>query len=100
MSRGYVIGPAYRKKLLMGLRGIQIALLFFAGLCVLVGFMGGSLIAGGVLGSFFIGLAFMPIGGRVIDEWVFVMVNWILKGTRGQRKTQTASAFVGSEASY
>lgn len=98
MPRGYVIGPAYRKKLLMGLRGIQIALLFFAGLCVLVGFMGGSLIAGGVLGSFFIGLAFMPIGGRVIDEWVFVMVNWILKGTRGQRKTQTASAFVGSEA--
>jgi hypothetical protein len=98
MSKGYVIGPAYRKKLLMGFRGIQIALLFFAGVCVLLGFMGGNLIAGGILSSVFIGAAFMPIGGRVIDEWVYVMVNWLLKGSRGQRKTQTASAFVGSEA--
>lgn len=94
----YLIGPAYRKKLLLGLRAVQIALLFFAGLCILVGFISGSLVIGAILGAVFIGAAFMPIGGRVIDEWVFVMVNWFIKGSRGQRKVQTASAFVGSEA--
>ncbi|MBP9115758.1 MAG: hypothetical protein KBF89_05375 [Acidimicrobiia bacterium] len=98
MPRGYMIGPAYRKKLLMGLRTIQIALLFFSGICVLIGFMSGSLVIGAILGSVFIGAAFMPIGGRVIDEWVLVMYNWISKGTKKQRTTQTASAFVGSEA--
>ena len=74
-----MIGPAYRKKLLMGLRTIQIALLFFSGICVLIGFMSGSLVIGAILGSVFIGAAFMPIGGRVIDEWVLVMYNWIMK---------------------
>ncbi len=94
----YLIGPAYRKKLLLGLRAIQIALLFFAGVCVMIGFMAGSLLFGALIGAVFIGAAFMPIGGRVIDEWVFVMVNWFIKGSKGQRRTQTASAFVGSEA--
>lgn len=97
--KSYMIGPAYRKKLLLGLRAIQIVLLFAAGVCILIGFMGGFLIPGALLSAVFIGAAFMPIGGRVIDEWVFVMVNWFIKGSKGQRKSQTASAFVGSEAS-
>jgi hypothetical protein len=98
MAESYILGPAYRKKLLLGLRAIQIVLLFCGGMCVFVGFMGGFLFFGAIIGAAFVGLTFMPIGGRVIDEWVFVMFNWFLKGSRGQRKTQTASAFVGSES--
>lgn len=96
--QGYILGPAYRKKLLMGLRAVQIGLLGFATAQFFLFFMAGQPIIGILIASVFIGAAFMPIGGRVIDEWTFIMVNWLLKGSRGQRKTQTASAFVGSES--
>lgn len=99
MSRGYILGPAYRKKLLMGLRAVQIALIGFAILQFFILFLNGQPIIGAIILAVFVGAAFMPLGGRVIDEWILVMFNWLLKGSRGQRNTQTASAFVGSEAS-
>ena len=75
MSRGYVLGPAYRKKLLMGLRAVQIALIGFAIAQFFFLFLSGQPIIGAIIAAAFIGAAFMPIGGRVIDEWILVMFN-------------------------
>ncbi len=84
MTRGYKLGSAEPKKLLMGFRTSQVVIL---GVGVMVCFV---MLASGLLlptlGVVFVSaaLAFLPFGGRNLDEWVPIFGKWTITGSKGR----------------
>ena len=84
MARGYKLGTAEPKKLFMGLRTSQVAIL---GAGVAVCFFAvaiNQLPATLVIAAIFAGLAFLPFGGRNLDEWIPIFMKWTLTGSKGR----------------
>jgi hypothetical protein len=86
----YRFGPLERRGVLVGLRATQLAFLGTGGLLVVTaGRVFAPTVALAV--ALFISLmvafaAFVPIGGRALDEWVPVFGQWVLSGITGRRR--------------
>ena len=93
MDIRYHFGPRDRRGVLLGIRLGQIAILAtgaFAGMVVLLGARGS---AGGLLALLLVvgltaTLAFVPISGRALDEWLPAFVHFLLHGKRMWRSPQ------------
>lgn len=105
MARGYKLGSAEPKKLLMGLRTSQVVI---CAIGIFLGFIfaaAGQLLIVGIELVICAAMAFLPFGGRNLDEWVPIFAKWTVTGNSGRnyhsaapllghtdRKTQMVSA--------
>lgn len=90
MTAQYRIGPAERKRLLMGLRTPQVVIMGTSfGLSVFAFSIGGifAMAAIVIIGAI---LSFAPISGRQADEWLPVILGWVMKGSGGRAHTSMA----------
>lgn len=86
----YRFGPLERRGLLLGLRGSQLAVFGAAGVLAVLGtrtfspgIAVGALLAIGVTAAF---AAFVPIGGRGLDEWLPIVASWSVGVVVGSRR--------------
>jgi len=94
MARGYKLGSAEPKKLLMGLRTSQVVLCAVGVFLSFVLMSAGQLILVIAVIGIFAGLAFLPFGGRNLDEWVPIFAKWIITGDSG-RNYHAAAPLLG-----
>ncbi len=94
MTRGYKLGVAEPKKLLLGFRTSQVVILAVGTFLSFIALAAGQLIVVLVLILLFAGLAFLPFGGRNLDEWVPIFAKWILTGSKG-RNYHAAAPLLG-----
>lgn len=90
MARGYKLGSAEPKKLLMGLRTSQVVLCAIGILFAFVLAAAGLLIWVFLVVPIFAGMAFLPFGGRNLDEWAPIFARWVLAGSSGHTYHATA----------
>lgn len=95
----YRFGPLDRSGLLVGLRGGQIAILAL-GAVVAVGLLRRMPSWTGVGVGLAIAvaacvIAFVPVAGRTIEEWIPVMVGWVGAGLTGRRRFTSSAPLAG-----
>jgi hypothetical protein len=86
----YRFGPLERRGLLLGLRVSQMVIFGIAGLVAVAASRTltptgafGVVVAIALLSAF---VAFVPIGGRALDEWLPVIGQWVLDGVASRRR--------------
>ena len=96
----YRFGPLERRGLLVGLTGPQLSVLFLAGVTAVITLRTLPAFSGFVLAAF-IGafgalLAFVPVAGRTIEEWLPLAGAWVVRRRRrfvSPRPTSGAATF-------
>jgi hypothetical protein len=84
MARGYKLGTAEPTKLFMGLRTSQAVILAIGVAFCFVAVAINQLMATIFIVAIFAGLAFLPFGGRNLDEWIPIFARWTLTGSSGR----------------
>jgi hypothetical protein len=96
----YRFGPLERRGLLLGLRGSQVAVVGAAGIALLASVKslppGGALAAVLVVSLVTAFIAFVPIGGRTLDEWLPVASLWLLGGITNKRHFLSSQPAAGA----
>ncbi len=96
----YRFGPLERRGVLAGLRSTQLVTLGAGGLLIVaVGRTlspAPALIAALLIGLFVTFAAFVPIGGRALDEWLPVLGGWVAAGVTGRRRFVSRKCLEGS----
>lgn len=94
MARGYKLGSAEPKKLLMGFRTSQVVICAIGILFSFTLLAAGQLLLVVVVVIVAAGLAFLPFGGRNLDEWIPIFAKWIVTGSSG-RSYHAAAPLLG-----
>lgn len=86
----YRFGPLERRGLLVGLRGSQLLILGATGLVVVAAARTlsptSAVVFMLVIAIAAVFAAFVPVGGRMLDEWVPVVARWALADLTGQQR--------------
>ena len=95
----YRFGPLERRGVLAGLRVTQLLILGLGGVVIVASVRAlppgpalASVLMIGLLATF---AAFVPIGGRALDEWLPVLSDWTLAGLSGKRRFVSRKAQEG-----
>lgn len=98
----YRFGPLERRGVLAGLRVTQLLILGLGGVLIIATVRAlpptaalGSVLLIGLLVTF---AAFVPIGGRALDEWLPVLSDWTFTGLSGRRRFVSRKAQEGHTA--
>ena len=94
MARGYKLGSAEPKKLLLGFRTSQVVICAIGIFLVFITLAAGQLIAVFVVIFVTAALAFLPFAGRSLDEWIPIFTKWLITGSSG-RNYHAAAPLLG-----
>lgn len=84
MARGYKLGSAEPKKVFFGFRTSQVVILAVGTFICFIALAAGQLLATLIIVLLACGLAFLPFGGRNLDEWVPIFGKWMVTGSKGR----------------
>jgi hypothetical protein len=90
MARGYKLGSAEPKKFIMGLRTSQFVICAVAIAFAFIIMATGHIILVVPVVGIGAALAFLPFGGRNMDEWLPIFARWVLTGKSGRQYYATA----------
>lgn len=90
MTRSYKIGSADPKKIMMGFRTSQVVIVAIFVAIAFLSLASGNIIL--VLPILLIGacLAFLPLKGRSLDEWIPIFMKWFIGGKKIRNSTSIA----------
>ena len=87
MDPTYVFGPRDRRALLLGMRLPQLVLVAAGAVCLLLGLLGSATFgttAGVAVAALSLALAFLPVQGRPLVDWVRPILNYVHGRVTGQ----------------
>ncbi len=90
MAQGYKLGGAEPKKLFMGFRTSQVVILAIGVMLGFIAVAANQLLLVLVIFGFAVAIAFLPFGGRNLDEWIPIFARWTITGSKGRQHHSVA----------